>query len=98
MVDYLSDIIKISISGVLVFLTAYYTLQNLLKNEEKKRYYEMPERNHQNAESGQAGCLRAFCALPGTNQSRFNDSPRAIAGNDGHRPAFGSFSQHSRRI
>ncbi len=41
MVDYLSDIIKISISGVLVFLTAYYMLQNLLKNEEKKRYYEM---------------------------------------------------------
>lgn len=39
--DYLSDIIKISISGVLVFFTAYYMLQNLLKNEEKKRYYEM---------------------------------------------------------
>jgi hypothetical protein len=41
MVDYLSDIIKISISGILVFLTAYFMLQNLLKNEEKKRYYEM---------------------------------------------------------
>jgi len=39
--DYLSDIIKISISGVLVLLTTYYVLQNLLKNEEKKRYYEM---------------------------------------------------------
>ncbi len=39
--DFLFDIVKISISGVLVFLTAYYMLQNLLKNEEKKRYYEM---------------------------------------------------------
>ena len=39
--DYLSDIIKISISGILVLFTAYYMLQNLLKNEEKKRYYEM---------------------------------------------------------
>ena len=39
--DSLSLIIATSISGVLVFLTAYYMLQNLLKNEEKKRYYEM---------------------------------------------------------
>ena len=39
--DYFSDIIKISISGVLVLLATYYVLQNLLKNEEKKRYYEM---------------------------------------------------------
>lgn len=39
--DFFADIIKISISGVLVFITAYYMLQNLLKNEEKKRYYEM---------------------------------------------------------
>jgi len=39
--DYISDVIKISISGVLVFFTAYYMLQNLLKNEEKRRYYEM---------------------------------------------------------
>ena len=39
--SFLFDIIKISISGILVFITAYYMLQNLLKNEEKKRYYEM---------------------------------------------------------
>ena len=39
--NYLFDIIKISISGILVFFTAYYMLQNLLKNEEKKKYYEM---------------------------------------------------------
>jgi len=39
--DTLSLIIATSISGVLVFLTAYYMLQNLLKNEEKKRYYDM---------------------------------------------------------
>ena len=39
--NYLFDIIKISISGILVFFTAYYMLQNLLKNEEKRRYYEM---------------------------------------------------------
>ena len=39
--NFLFDIIKISISGILVLITAYYMLQTLLKNEEKKRYYEM---------------------------------------------------------
>ena len=39
--DYVSDIIKISISGILVLITAYYVLQNVLKNDEKRRYYEM---------------------------------------------------------
>ncbi len=38
--DYIADIIKISISGILVFCTAYYMLQNLLKNDERRRYYE----------------------------------------------------------
>lgn len=39
--DFLLEIIKISISGILVLITAYYMLNNLLKNDERRRYYEL---------------------------------------------------------
>jgi hypothetical protein len=39
--EILLDIIKISVSGILVLFTAYYVLSNMLKNEERRRYYEL---------------------------------------------------------
>lgn len=35
------EILKITIPGLLVLLAAYYVLDGMLKNEERKRYYEM---------------------------------------------------------
>lgn len=35
------EILKITIPGLLVLLAAYYVLDGMLKNEERKRFYEM---------------------------------------------------------
>ena len=39
--NYVFDILKISVSGVLVLWATYYMLKNLLNNEEKRRHYEL---------------------------------------------------------
>ena len=41
MIEFLLDIAKIAIPGVLVLLATYYVLNNLLKNEERNRYYNL---------------------------------------------------------
>ncbi len=41
MTDFLLDIAKLTIPGVLVLLAARYVLSNLLKNEERNRYYAL---------------------------------------------------------
>lgn len=35
------EIAKVTIPGLLVLLAAYYTMRDLLKNDERRRYYEM---------------------------------------------------------
>lgn len=39
MINFLLELAKLSIPGILVLLAAYYTLRDLLKNEERNRYY-----------------------------------------------------------
>jgi hypothetical protein len=39
--EILLEIIKISVSGILVLLTAYYLLSKMLQNDERRRYYEL---------------------------------------------------------
>ncbi len=41
MKDFILELAKVTIPGLLVLLAAYYVLRDLLKNEERKRYYEM---------------------------------------------------------
>ncbi|MBO4530445.1 MAG: hypothetical protein IK017_11830 [Paludibacteraceae bacterium] len=41
MIEFLLDIAKIAIPGILVLLATYYVLNNLLKNEERNRYYNL---------------------------------------------------------
>ena len=41
MIEFVLDIAKIAIPGVLVLLATYYVLNNLLKNEERNRYYNL---------------------------------------------------------
>ena len=41
MIEFLLDIAKIAIPGVLVLLATYYVLNNLLKNEERNMYYNL---------------------------------------------------------
>ncbi|MBO7607030.1 MAG: hypothetical protein J6T28_05375 [Paludibacteraceae bacterium] len=41
MMNFLLEIAKISIPGILVLLAAYYVLRDLLRNAERTRFYEM---------------------------------------------------------
>ncbi|MBR5375473.1 MAG: hypothetical protein IK131_12495 [Paludibacteraceae bacterium] len=41
MMNFLLEIAKISIPGILVLLAAYYILRDLLRNAERTRFYEM---------------------------------------------------------
>ena len=41
MIEFLLDIAKIAIPGILLLLATYYVLNNLLKNEERNRYYNL---------------------------------------------------------
>ena len=41
MMNFLLEIAKITIPGILVLLAAYYVLRDLLRNAERTRFYEM---------------------------------------------------------
>ena len=39
--DFVLEILKISVSGILVLIATHYLLKNLLMNEERRRHYEL---------------------------------------------------------
>lgn len=39
--EYLLDIVKISVSGVLVLIATYFLINRMFENAERKRYYEL---------------------------------------------------------
>ena len=41
MENFILELAKVTIPGLLVLLTTYYLLRDFFKNEERKRYYEM---------------------------------------------------------
>ena len=41
MAAFLLDVAKISVPGILVLIAAYYVMRDLLKNQERNRYYEL---------------------------------------------------------
>ncbi|MCK9155917.1 MAG: hypothetical protein M0P12_07375 [Paludibacteraceae bacterium] len=41
MLNFLLELLKITVPGVLVFLAAYYVMDKMVKNDERRRYYEL---------------------------------------------------------
>ena len=54
MENFILELAKVTIPGLLVLLTTYYLLRDFFKNEERKRYYEM---RRETAKSLNPGCL-----------------------------------------